>query len=694
MPAVRAELSSNPQGRRTTAGRGIRLAFAVGAAFTLRLALAGAGPPVEPAVSPGAATVAELQRTLRGQPEVAIEKLENLIPTLSGQDRVAALVFEGQMCNRLPDDACLERAAMALDVQGRRGDPLAASMAGMLRAIAALRRGPLSRGDHLLAQAWDRIPSDAPDSLRLPLLHEWIRVKQGIGRFDEAVAWSQTSVRLSDRTDVAWQRATTRVDLAYSLWRAQQPEQALATAEAATAIARAGADFLAEAQAAMMRSQLMSDLGRDDEDLRATRDAIRLARLGGDKRVAVLALANLSDHYLRVHDYATALTVAREALPLAREVHYADSESVALSNAGFALILLGRHDEGIGMVRQALAEDERSGAIGFLLDIQHELGDTLERVGRLDEAWTALREYRRLSDDSFRHEQQQAVLELEESFDAERRQNALALLRTETGLKEAQLTAHALQMRVWMVALAAVVLLLGVVVELLRRMRRNNSELQTTNARLQQASESDPLTGLANRRHFRALMALRGNDGVSFSGALILVDLDHFKAVNDEHGHAAGDAVLIEVAARLRQALREQDLAVRWGGEEFLVAIQEMPGEQVRQLAERLLQAIGSVPVPVGALRIPVTASIGFASFPIDHPRGPLAWEHAVDLVDQAMYCAKSQGRNRACGVLRFSPHAGLPEGCAPEDMLSAWRGGDIEIDQLIGPVQHQGGVA
>ena len=93
-------------------------------------------------------------------------------------------------------------------------------------------------------------------------------------------------------------------------------------------------------------------------------------------------------------------------------------------------------------------------------------------------------------------------------------------------------------------------------------------------------SERDPLTNLANRRHFLSVMQAeqaRGGAEAGFDGALLLVDIDHFKHVNDSHGHAAGDIVLCEVARRLNEAVRGDDLVVRWGGEEFLVLALKVP---------------------------------------------------------------------------------------------------------------------
>jgi diguanylate cyclase (GGDEF)-like protein len=170
---------------------------------------------------------------------------------------------------------------------------------------------------------------------------------------------------------------------------------------------------------------------------------------------------------------------------------------------------------------------------------------------------------------------------------------------------------------------------------------------------------------------------------------MLLIDIDHFKRINDQHGHAAGDAVLVDVARRLRGALRDQDLTVRWGGEEFLIVVEGLPQGEVEALAQRLLLAIGGTPVVLdasGSQRLTVTASIGFAVFPIEPARLPLSWERAIDLVDTAMYLAKAHGRNRAYGVRALHEEEGAAATAQPGRLESAWRDGRADLTHLQGP--------
>ena len=161
----------------------------------------------------------------------------------------------------------------------------------------------------------------------------------------------------------------------------------------------------------------------------------------------------------------------------------------------------------------------------------------------------------------------------------------------------------------------------------------------------------DPLTGLHNRRYGIAQLgaiaerALAG--GTAF--AVMVVDLDRFKSVNDKWGHAAGDAVLVEVAERLAGNLRTFDLIARIGGEEFLVALPDTSLAEARLVAERLCQAIEEVPVALpGGVRLSVTVSIGLAISTDLQPPLRLDWvSDIVERADRALMTSKSAGRNQ-----------------------------------------------
>lgn len=182
------------------------------------------------------------------------------------------------------------------------------------------------------------------------------------------------------------------------------------------------------------------------------------------------------------------------------------------------------------------------------------------------------------------------------------------------------------------------------------------SELATANAALENMTITDPLTGLRNRRFFMqridddVALALRQETDLVF----FLVDIDHFKAVNDELGHAAGDRVLQQMRERLEQVFRSSDYVLRWGGEEFLAVTRGSSRNDAAEIAERLRLSIAERPFILdGGQTLPKTASIGYAAFPFvsSAPR-TISWTGVVELADQALYLAKNGGRNTWVGLM------------------------------------------
>jgi diguanylate cyclase (GGDEF)-like protein len=160
----------------------------------------------------------------------------------------------------------------------------------------------------------------------------------------------------------------------------------------------------------------------------------------------------------------------------------------------------------------------------------------------------------------------------------------------------------------------------------------------------QRLAERDSLTGLLNRRAWttrvEALVEHAFDNGHHLT--LLFLDLDHFKSLNDCHGHAAGDAALTRVAETLRRTLRPGDIISRFGGEEFVAALPDCAHEGAHLIAERVRAGIAGLKIPIDANGRQLTASIGVATL-----RHPEKTDSLLARADRAMYAAKSSGRNR-----------------------------------------------
>jgi len=332
----------------------------------------------------------------------------------------------------------------------------------------------------------------------------------------------------------------------------------------------------------------------------------------------------------------------------------------------------------------------------------HTLREYGEAFLAAGDARTALALYHReraLSRDIDQADRERALQDLTSRYDTELRQRRIELLQSENALKTAELGNRELRERVWAIGVATLTLAAALAALLYWRVREANRELSRSQVSLRRQSERDPLTGLANRRHFHALMQQRAREGGvlrGYEGALLLLDIDHFKAINDRHGHAGGDAVLTEVARRLALAVREEDLLARWGGEEFLVATRKLSPGQLSALAERLLHAVGDAPVELpgsGAL-LRLTASIGHASLPLPGrgatPARPIGWERGLKLADAALFLAKRQGRNRAVALVDLRSDDEASVRAIESDLEAAVAEGHVTVSTLLGPEQPQ----
>jgi diguanylate cyclase (GGDEF)-like protein len=178
------------------------------------------------------------------------------------------------------------------------------------------------------------------------------------------------------------------------------------------------------------------------------------------------------------------------------------------------------------------------------------------------------------------------------------------------------------------------------------KLRKLQGELVRANHELQRLTQIDPLTEVSNRRHLAVqleeeyLRARRYERPLSMG----LLDLDHFKKLNDTFGHPAGDLALIEVAKIIKVTLRRHDHVARYGGEEFAMLLPETPADRALLAFERVRAAIEGADIRYDGVRLPVTASIGVASFPHDLIAKSTDF---ITLSDSALYEAKRAGRNR-----------------------------------------------
>ena len=523
------------------------------------------------------------------------------------------------------------------------------------------------------------------------------------GRDQRRQAWSesQLALALADTRDPV--RAANHLERARALAGRRADTtllQRLAYTEAALAGARGDAP---RARAALQRMGV-------------------LARASGSARQQAIALANLSDHAVKSGQPAAALQHARQGLAALGVGPPGPVRNALLHNAVLARTALGHVAEArrdFEVLQSVWAE---AGANGRQLTSLREFSDALATAGDLKGALEMHHRERALADRLIAANRDAALAELRTRFDREAQQRHILLLERDNALTTAAVSNQQLNQRLWataggVLALAAVLMLL-----LVRRVRETRRKLESNQARLRVQSERDALTGATSRRHAHALMRAAGAEPGGFAGALLMIDIDHFKQINDGHGHAVGDQVLAEVARRIASAVRPQDMVARWGGEEFLVHAQGLTPSDANALARQLLLAVSGTPValaqsrPAAAALTPAhpaeagpaadllpgagptgagsdaksglraTVSIGHAVFPLPPGRVPLSPEQAINLADMALYTAKGQGRHRAVGITSCTADRPDALRAVESDFERAWQDGRVRLQADTGP--------
>ena len=562
----------------------------------------------------------------------------------------------------------------------------------LVRGTLAERTRKHTKAQEILEQLQNAPPQDPRTLLAYHLFRSG--VLEGSGQFDESLAAAVQASRMAEEQGMpSMQVRAMNLLLLANLGR-KDLKQAEKVSHEALALAKRIGDV--EQQVFVRNNQgfLYSLMEQPKQQLQALLDVVQLTQSNPALRQSAMVVqVNLGDFYYLEGDYAKALQHAREGERLARELNDSVGIAVAMLNRGSALAALGRHDEAIALIREAIAIGEKADAKQYVANMYTALMKILNEAGRHKEAADIAPKVIDLNIALVQSEREEAVQELQEKYSTERKNREIERLSLDNARKQAEVNARAWQQRMW--ATFAVMLLLAAVLlmQWLRRVRRRNRSLEVDNLVLSEQSSQDPLTGAFNRRHCQRLMsqhehALLGKSSARNPQAkvsFILLDVDFFKKVNDVYGHGAGDAVLVEVSKRLQTVIREQDALVRWGGEEFVLVLPGTPADGLSVVVDRVLAAIGNAPIEADGQTIPVTVSAGcvaWPAFPGQH------WEDALHIADLAMYLSKSRGRNRGTVLLNIVP--GADSDRLRRDLGQAEAQGDVELSSVLGPsVQH-----
>ncbi|MDX1536324.1 GGDEF domain-containing protein [Arsukibacterium sp.] len=402
---------------------------------------------------------------------------------------------------------------------------------------------------------------------------------------------------------------------------------------------------------------------------------------------------NLGSIYIEQGNYPAAKQVLQSAAEQAKSLNDEFSSQLIAFNLAYIEVMEGRHDSGLAKMLTALEYFKNNDSKAGYESTLEWVAKAYEEAGNYQLQAQILQQRLELRAEILTSEREKSVAELQNRYDIKAKSQLITILEQENDLKAQLLANRKLQQQ--LTGLFALVLVFAAILlfQLYRKVRQSNRKLREANKQLEFQSLRDPLTGLFNRRALQEQMQRRSKFGrrqrdiTSHANGFLLLDIDYFKKINDSYGHGAGDEVLKQLSARLTGVCREEDLVIRWGGEEFLLYLDNIEPEQVAGFCQRILEVIASEPVLCDDKIIPVSASGGFIHLPFaDVDEADLNWERALQIADMALYLSKVNGRNQVYAITGLRTEYEAARQALTDDLQGAIRQNMVDYITIKGP--------
>lgn len=445
----------------------------------------------------------------------------------------------------------------------------------------------------------------------------------------------------------------------------------------------------------LLKGYIEGELQQPEQELLSLQQGLQWAELMQENEIALTIRNNIGNVYRQNKQYKLAEDIYNAALKEALRLGDNYNTQLLQMNLGELLVEQGKHQQGIDLIKQGLLYFRQ---IADKAQLQRLLGEVAESYGlaqRYKQQAEFLLEQRSLREEVFQAERDKRMTELRQQFETREEEQQHRLLEQENLNKARLLENKQLQQNLTILFAITMSLMSLLLWQLYRKLRLRSHSLHKDNQQLQHQSLHDPLTGLLNRRALmqhlntaRSPSQCLQKGGIRLPDVFVLMDIDHFKQLNDQYGHATGDAVLIEVGRRLTHICRGSDLLVRWGGEEFLLYLPQTDIAFIPLLAQRLLNAISAKPINIGKqqLHVSLTGGVARSCYTASKSAEPVKWEDLLQLADAALYYGKQQGRNRICCVEQLSIPLNQALVQLAEDPQSAIEAQWISLLTVCGP--------
>ncbi len=550
-----------------------------------------------------------------------ITELENQLENAPDQKARIDLLNELAWAIHLDDPTKgreLAELACELSLNGQfEQEPYLVGQAESLRSLAALNNDA-GQYDKALSQALqaleflEKIPDDSKiRTLRIGVLGIVSWTYRCFGDYGIAAETAMKSLKLAEAMGIRRLEAAMLNNLSVIYAEANDLPSALEIGLKVLQYNREAGEVWGESIAWNNLAMTYLELGDGVKALAACEESIRVARENGAESLALTALTTKGEVYLGIKDFTTAETCLLQALTIARELHAGSDELQCLLNLGKVYQSQQNDEAAQSALVDALALSQASNDRRGEYQCHELLSEVYEKRQEFEIALQHFRQFHALKETVFNESTVKRLAGLK------------VLHQVETAKRDAEI--HFLK-----------------TIEL----KREIEERKTAQASLEKLASIDPLTGVLNRREFfncgerEVANATRTGQPLS----VLLLDLDHFKQVNDTYGHAVGDQALILTTHIVRENLRQNEVLGRYGGDEFVILLPGSSCLQAQHIAERLYGKIASQEIATPKGLIAITLSLGIAEL---SQTGDNRLETLLAYADQALYQAKRAGRSQ-----------------------------------------------
>ncbi|MEA5445914.1 tetratricopeptide repeat-containing diguanylate cyclase [Gammaproteobacteria bacterium AB-CW1] len=442
----------------------------------------------------------------------------------------------------------------------------------------------------------------------------------------------------------------------------------------------------------LLKGYIFAQMEDKEASIQAHEEAIDWAEELERPDIIVTSLNNIGSAQIQMENFEDARETLQRALAMAIDLEDEHTRPLLEFNLAYLAIMLGEVDDAIEEMEAAHSRLAEFYSDANMADLLGYMAEAYNEAGLMEETIETLKKQRELKSRVFQAERDQSLSELQTRYETREQATQIELLEERNELQERVIENSRLQQRITILFVIVVIMSLILLWQAYRAARRANLRLTVANKQLEYQSVHDTLTGLLNRRSFQKEMQQRGDGGKErraqlHPDALLLLDVDFFKRINDQYGHSGGDVVLRELAGRLKAISRSSDMVIRWGGEEILMFLRNMDPAALPDYVARVLEAIGKDPIEVHGAMLTVTATGGFIQLPFAGiPEQEINWEKALNIADMALYLGKTHGRNRAIGILGVNRPFEEIRDALSNDLANAVDQGLVDHTTVKGP--------